>query len=1742
MPADREFEVPSERKEEAANGPTERAVAPDRDLKGAATGAELSPVGATQDAASRTPPPLSSASGALGIDPASLPTLLLPGDAQEGALFAVKVGEDAARWEAIIAGYERDAQALGDDRRAAVLFLEMGRIWEEHLAKPRNAATAYQRAFNIDPKDPAILHASRRLFTEVGNWTMVVQILDYEVQHADGHEHRATLLAEKGSILEEKLHAEDDAQAVYREALEVWPAEPISISALERLYQSRQEHAALYAIYLRALETTEQKSRRLPLLAAAAHLAEDRLDDSDVAIRHHQEILSLDGHNALALAALRRLLLQTGRWRELVEMLNTSAAATPRREEAGQYLLTASRVLQEHLDETEQALLTMLRALEFVPEDLGTLKEIEFLYEQNQRYDEVVKVLRREAEVTSEARERVPILFKLGGILEDRLGLPDEAILVLEEAVGLMPTYVPAKQALGRLYEKTCRWQALADLFEMEVRLDDEIALRVAKLLKLAEIQERRLQDTGRAVKTLTELLAQKPDYQPARKQLERILQASEDWTRLLWLYEQELSLTEDRDQKIFLLNRIGLLAEDRLQDFNVAWNAFERILAVSPRHLHAIRTLARLATKREAWPELLRIYDLEVEATDDQTEVVAILHRAGVVMEENLGDRDGAIAQYEKVLSLSPTYLPALKSLGRLYHQTARWQDLLAMFSSELEVSRSSEQTIALLFRMADILVDHVGDDARAAQVYHRVLEFDAGNLPALRALAEIYTKTQEHERLVDVLSREAGSLKDAKDRAGTLVRIAETCESKLNRTEQAAEAYQEALRLGYSFDPSIRALVRIYSAEGMWNALFRALRTAYDHATEDNDRVAILLRCAEVAEDKLGDLDGAAESLERALKLQSTNAVVLAQLERISVARRDWRRAIAIGQYLAELETDIRLYAARQIRIATMKETELEPPESGAEQYLLALNRVPNHPVALRALEIAYLRAGNWEGLALFYQREAMVTEAVARRVSLYYRAANVAELRLSNDRFGAAMYDEALKLAPEHVPALRGRRRIAEKLEEPKAVLDCLLAERKVTFDVGHQLELSVEVGRIYQDRFKDTPRAIETYEAVLATAPDNLKAFNCLEGIYIEQGRWADLKRLLELRARSVADEEEQCRLLVSAGQVAQDRMGEIDGAQALYERVLERERMHPTALVRLGPIYFHKEQWDLAIDVFHRTLAVNKEPEVQLDAFKSLGIIFQEHRQDLVKCVQAFLSALQIDDKDVESLRRLSRVYRQAEDFTSAINVLLRLAEAEPLPRSKVTTLLELGALYERVGDSASAILANRKVMELDATNERAMGRLLELYEKSEEWNALAEITASFVQKLAPDRKSLAGPLHLKMADVFEHKLKDAQRAINALRYALDAQPGLVEALHRLAVLYGRSPDTFGQAIEIHRRLLSIDPFRIKSYHEMHQMFLQRKEHDKAFVVAELLVFLRSQAQDEDLYYLEHKSKVASHTEQQLGESDHDAMIVHPDERGAVRALFQVLAAESGKCFEGDLSRYDIARRDRLAAGAPNHLRQLADELAFVLNAPPFDLYLTKAMELGFFLENGSPPALIVGHSVGRRMQDRDLRFMLGRELERLKGGHHILSKLGAEDAAALVAAVARMTPAGAASPESTRMEAMRRQLLRGISSRVKKLLEERIAQHLAGLPVDVPKHLDAIVHTANRAAMAVTNDIEVAVRNIAKSYPDIRPVFRDAQGASETIGQIPEVRALLAYVVSEEYFALRAKLGFSIQS
>jgi cellulose synthase operon protein C len=142
--------------------------------------------------------------------------------------------------------------------------------------------------------------------------------------------------------------------------------------------------------------------------------------------------------------------------------------------------------------------------------------------------------------------------------------------------------------------------------------------------------------------------------------------------------------------------------------------------------------------------------------------------------------------------LSLSPSYLPALRALGRLYAQESRWEHLVRMYRAEAEISPSVEQAAGLLFKIGELYEHKLKDENQAVASYQEVLTLAPAFFPAVRSLARIYRAQNAWEHVIEVLRAEAANRSDPIERANAIFQAAAIWEEQLARPEMAAQSYQ--------------------------------------------------------------------------------------------------------------------------------------------------------------------------------------------------------------------------------------------------------------------------------------------------------------------------------------------------------------------------------------------------------------------------------------------------------------------------------------------------------------------------------------------------------------------------------------------------------------------------------------------------------------------------------------------------------------------------------------------------------------------------------------------------------------------------------------------------------------------------------------------------------------------------------------------------------------------------------------
>jgi hypothetical protein len=109
-------------------------------------------------------------------------------------------------------------------------------------------------------------------------------------------------------------------------------------------------------------------------------------------------------------------------------------------------------------------------------------------------------------------------------------------------------------------------------------------------------------------------------------------------------------------------------------------------------------------------------------------------------------------------------------------------------------------------------------------------------------------------------------------------------------------------------------------------------------------------------------------------------------------------------------------------------------------------------------------------------------------------------------------------------------------------------------------------------------------------------------------------------------------------------------------------------------------------------------------------------------------------------------------------------------------------------------------------------------------------------------------------------------------------------------------------------------------------------------------------------------------------------------------------------------------------------------------------------------------------------------------------------------------------------------------------LRRAFPRKLMKLMEVSLDKYRKALSeIDHSRWFKAMQKTANHPGLLLSNDLKTSVSVIIKSNPNLEQANLD-EDPRGIISQSEEAKELLLYSVSETYFSLRQKAGFSVIS
>jgi tetratricopeptide (TPR) repeat protein len=675
----------------------------------------------------------------------------------------------------------------------------------------------------------------------------------------------------------------------------------------------------------------------------------------------------------------------------------------------------------------------------------------------------------------------------------------------------------------------------------------------------------------------------------------------------------------------------------------------------------------------------------------------------------------------------------------------------------------------------------ESLGDLGAALDHYKEAVAADPGLAAALRAVRRHQLDKGDVVAALRSLDAEVRVCPDLGQRAALFY---EKGLLQLGKSdERAAEvSFRRAVELEAAFLPALAALRRIAEARGdARSTADLLLRMA--QISGDSHRKGLLM--AEVGVLAEGTKQ-TAEALERyRVALDHDPQLVGARfaLERLYTARGEWGALADLWLSRADRTSDKDVDAANRFLAGVIAAHRLGEDGRATVLQEQSWSIRPARSLPLDELTDLYQRQGRLRELVETLRRRLDLGAhdlPAAIEASLLFEIGEIHE-KLGNLPEALSHYREALERSPAFLPARRALMRTlrAGDLNQEAAAL--LRAEADGEADPARLHDLLIRLAD-FTERTLDSPEeAIRIYEEALGIAPGRGPSFRALDRLFTARGEWRRLASLLVSEAERTRDHGRRGALLKRMAWLEEVHLGEPEAAVKTLERLLGDPPSERDVLAGLSRVYESLDRTADLVQNLEREAAASTDEDEVLVLLLQAGELAESRLSDTGRARQLYLKVLERDPRYLPALRNLGRLYHAAGFWDELVETYKRELAASTDPRVVAILSFRVAQLLEgKLGDDAGAERFYREALKQTPDYTPALEALASLHGRRGRWKELTEILVARGAALqTPKRRAEA---LLRAALLAFHRLADSAQAIQLCRQALEADPGLVEAL------------------------------------------------------------------------------------------------------------------------------------------------------------------------------------------------------------------------------------------------------------------------------------------------------------------------------------------------------------------------
>jgi tetratricopeptide (TPR) repeat protein len=1248
------------------------------------------------------------------------------------------------------------------------------------------------------------------IYEAMGESAKLIEVLEVQVKAADDDFARVDLLKRVAKLYEDMLENAMASFQTWARAVACDVTNEESLGEYERLAANVGRWAELAALYDQQLERVGDDPLRFSELGLRlARIYEGELNDFDNAIERYKRVLGVEAENSLAIEALDRLYEETGRFAELADILRREAEFAGAPEDSLQFRFRLGKVQLEHLKDVGAAIGSFGEVLTDLPEHEGALRAleglfhegveqgriaeiIEPLYESQSSFEKLAGVYEAILRHLTEPSERLAQYYRLAELHEDRLIAADGALGVFIRALLEVPTDERTLEAVDRLGEVVDGgWEQLANAYADVLGSQQDVEVQKAIGKRLARVFEDKLGDVTKAEETYRYVLTVAPLEVECLENLDRIYLSLEQYAELAGVLEQRVKTSDDTFVLVEFYSRLGEIYEQRLGQLDDAVRVYRRIFDdLEPENEPAQGVLERIYIQKQAWPELLGVYERQLKQAPSPYEEADISAKMGRVLSDHLGNMPRSIDTWKRVLEVRGEDNEALSALAELYERTEQWGELTEVLERHMGLPMEDHEQVAVLLRRARLFSQQLGRDDSALEDYYRVLDIDYANFEALYAINEIYRRRNQTLQLIESLHQtidRAGDGLPAEHLVALCREVARLHEAQPDQSIDAIDAWRKLLATDPRDFEAMAALETLLRADNRWEEVVEVKMMRARAFQEPAEQIREYLEVAEIWSYQIENEDGGTPALEAILQIDPNHDFAFKTLEKLHGQHS--RSETLIELYLNRLDHREAIPERTDLlrRVAKVYDEQLKDFNQAYDALQTALEIDFTDADTVRYLEKMAHAANRWPELVhlvnhwLENQPEPKLQIVLCLHLAKWYGE------ELGRLDYAQPYFQKVLRLDPNNVGVLRQMANFHKKNARWREQGQMLTKALEVASVPGERAAILTDMGEVLEKHLNEPDKGLVHYQRALTEEALHLGAIEALERIYDERALTQELCDILASKAKALSDNEAIAQTKLRRAGLLETSLSQPELSAEVYNEVLEVEPGNLLAIRGLERVYEALQKWPELLKVLEMHLDVAATERERIEVLLHIARLQEDQFLKPDLAAQRLEQVVEIDAGNELAYESLARCYNRLRQWLDLNNCYERHINATDDRGKKIALYWEIAKVFgEEVKDQQRALDAYLNIVDLDPDHVPALDQLAKLYEGMDDpanaidyMGRVAERTVDGVQKVES---------YYRIGKQLSEKLGDRGQARERYEQALDLNPQHLPTLAALRAI------------------------------------------------------------------------------------------------------------------------------------------------------------------------------------------------------------------------------------------------------------------------------------------------------------------------------------------------------------------